>query len=175
MTREEFSNIAKGMKAIYADPKFIADKDAFDMWFSLLGNTPYEVMSMAVQAHMLSNKFPPTPADINLQIQKLREGNTSSLPSPETAWALVRKACRNANYHAEDEFAKLPEMVQQAVGSHENLSSWALLGIDVFESVQKSHFIKAYNGLVERAREEERLPDSIRRTIEAARYPQIEG
>ena len=33
MEREEFKTIVKGLKAVYAQPAFIPDADAFDVWF----------------------------------------------------------------------------------------------------------------------------------------------
>ena len=38
MDREEFKVLVKGMKAVYAQPTFIPDQDAFNMWFALLGD-----------------------------------------------------------------------------------------------------------------------------------------
>lgn len=169
MTREEFAIIVKGMRAVYAQPTFIADKDAFDVWYELFGRYPYDAVSAAAKAHMVSSPKIPTPADINIQLMKLKAGNSSSLPSVEESWAMVRKAVRNANYHAEEEFEKLPEIVQKAIGTHQNLAAWAMMEIDAFETVQKSHFIRLYNGLVERERSEERLPRNIRSVIESAR------
>ena len=42
MERDEFKILVKAMKAVYADPKFIADKDAFNVWFTLLNDISYE-------------------------------------------------------------------------------------------------------------------------------------
>ncbi len=175
MTREDFAMIVKGMRAVYAQPTFIADKDAFDVWYELFGNYPYEVVSAAAKAHMVSNTKIPTPADINIQIVKLRKGNSDSLPSAEEAWAMVRKAVSRSYYYSESEFYKLPEIVQDAVGTHENLWAWAVMDIDEFETVQKSHFTRSYNGRVDRAKADEKLPKPIRSAVEAARAnPEIE-
>lgn len=169
MTREEFATIVKGMRAVYAQPTFIADKDAFDVWYELFKDYPYKAMNMAVKAHMICSTFVPTPADIHAQIQKLRSGNADSLPTAEEAFALVRKATRNSNYHAEEEFDKLPKIVQDAVGTYQNLQAWGGMDIGEFETVQKSHFVRIYNALVAREKSEERLPGNIRGVVEAAR------
>ena len=42
MTREEFAVLVKAMKAVYSSENFIADKDAFDVWYGLLKDLPYE-------------------------------------------------------------------------------------------------------------------------------------
>lgn len=38
MEREQFKVLVKAMKAVYAQPTFIPDQDAFNVWFALLGD-----------------------------------------------------------------------------------------------------------------------------------------
>lgn len=64
MEREQFKVLVKAMKAVYAQPTFIPDQDAFNVWFALLGDLPYKQAELAVQKHMATEKFPPTIADI---------------------------------------------------------------------------------------------------------------
>lgn len=47
MTREEFKTLVKGMKAVYAQPTFIPDQDAFNVWFELLKDIPYQQANVA--------------------------------------------------------------------------------------------------------------------------------
>ena len=49
MTREEFKTLVKGMKAVYAQPTFIPDQDAFNVWFELLKDIPYQQANVAIQ------------------------------------------------------------------------------------------------------------------------------
>ena len=81
------------------------------------------------------------------------------------AWALVRKAIRNGYYGAEEEFEKLPTACQRAIGSPSNLRELAQLDIDQVETVEQSHFIKAYNTQTEREREVEKMPASIKSLV----------
>lgn len=175
MTREDFALIVKGLRAVYAQPSFIADKDAFDVWYSLFADYPYDSVSAAAKAHMVSSAKIPTPADINIQLMKLKQGNADSLASPEEAWTMVRKAVSRSSYYSEEEYAKLPGIVQKAVGSHENLRAWAAMDSEEFETVQKSHFVKSYNGHVQRERNDERLPKGMRAAVQnARRNPELE-
>ena len=64
MKREEFLILAKGMKAVWTDPKFLPDKDAFDVWFEMLKDLPYREASIGLKDYMQTSKFPPTIADI---------------------------------------------------------------------------------------------------------------
>lgn len=64
MTREEFLILAKAMKAVWSDPKFLPDKDAFDVWYEMLHDVPYRDAAVGLKAYMKTGKFPPTIADI---------------------------------------------------------------------------------------------------------------
>ena len=99
MTREEFKTLVKGMKAVYAQPTFIPDQDAFNVWFELLKDIPYQQANVAIQKYMLTEKFPPTIADIREKATQIVESVDSSMSELE-AWSLVRKAVRNSGYHS---------------------------------------------------------------------------
>lgn len=70
------------------------------------------------------------------------------------AWEMVQKAIRNSGYHAEEEFEKLPEIVQKSVVSPSQLKEWALTE-NLNVEVVSSNFMRTYR--VERARENERI------------------
>lgn len=57
----------------------------------------------------------------------MRELNTPKQLNELEAWSLVEKAIRNSIYNSQEEFSKLPPLVQKAVGSPNVLD--ALLGI----------------------------------------------
>ena len=157
MTREEFSVIAKGMKAVYANPTFIADKDAFDVWYALLSDLDYALVSQATQDYMKSTSKIPTPADIRNRAEELTRGD--ELTETE-AWALVSKALRNGIYHAQEEFEKLPPLIQRAVGSYEQLTIWASDN-EYKESVASSNFMRAYKTLCERNKRERTISGGL--------------
>lgn len=64
MTFDEFKVLVKGMKAVYTSPNFLPDGDSIKIWFRMLQDLPYELANLSVQKYMLTNKFPPTIADI---------------------------------------------------------------------------------------------------------------
>lgn len=184
MEREEFKILVKAMKAVYAQPTFIPDKDAFDVWYGLLQDLPYEQANLAVQKYMTSERFPPTIADIRTKATEIIAPVEESM-SELQAWALVQKAIRNSAYHAEEEFAKLPEACQRAVGTAVNLKEWALMDSDQVATIEQSHFVRNYRASVQRMKEEARLPENVRMLIadmgkkqvafmEKAADPQIE-
>lgn len=159
--RERFKVLVKGMKAVYANPLFIPDQDAFNVWYALLNDLPYESLNAAIQKHMMTSPHPPTIADIRRAAAQLSpDGNDMS---ELQAWDMVRKAVSNSNYHAEEEFERLPEAVKIAVGNPANLREWAMMPTETVESVEQSHFIKAYRAAVGRVKEAAQLSPEVRK------------
>lgn len=163
MTREQFSILVKGMKAIYSDPKFISDKDAFDVWYTFFADDDYMVVQAAIQKYMANNEFAPTVAGIRKNMVDITEANNEM--SEAQAWAMVYKAICNANYGAVEEFNKLPEAVQIAVGNHENLREWAMLPTDEVNTVIQSNFMRGYRTAKKRQAEFASLPCQVREQI----------
>lgn len=164
MTRDEFKILVKAMKAVYSSENFIADKDAFNVWFELLKDLPYEQANLAIQKYMTSEKFPPTIADIRTKATEIITPAEESM-SELQAWALVQKALRNSGLNSEEEFAKLPEACQRAVGTAANLKEWALMDSDQVATIEQSHFIRNYRTSVQRMKEEARLPENVKMLI----------
>lgn len=159
MTRDEFKILVKGMKAAYTTPSFIPDKDAFEIWYGLLSDIPYEVASAATKSYMMTETKIPAPADIRNKAMMLSKNN--ELNEIE-AWTLVSKALRNGYYGAEEEFVKLPPIVQKAVGSPEQIRLWARTDDKSIETVISSNFMRTYKAEVKRAEEYARLPEDVK-------------
>lgn len=165
MTREEFKVLVKTMKAVYTHPSFIPDQDAFNVWYEMLKDLEYGIVSYAVKKYMQSEEKEPTVAGIRKHASQLLE-NGGGL-NEMAAWQMVVKAMRNSIYHAEEEFAKLPPIVQKAVVSPGQLSEWAMSeDIDgTWMNVTQSNFMRTYRAEVMREKEMRKLsPDILRLT-----------
>lgn len=147
MTREEFMTIVKALKAVYTSTSFIPDKNAFDVWYGLLQDLPYEVVSKSAQYHMSTSERYPTIANLRQGAKELTEPKELN---EIQAWSLVSKAIRNSAYHSVEEFAKLPPLVQQAVGQPNQLRTWAT-DSEYNEQVTQSLFGRTYKAVAERA------------------------
>ncbi len=165
MMREEFAIIVAAMKAVYVQDTFIPDKDAFNVWFSLLGDLEYSIAHLAVQKYMLTEHFPPTIADIREQAAVILSSETNELNENE-AWQLVRKASSNGYYGAKEEFDKLPTAVQRTVGSPEAIREMSQMNIDSLDTVEKSHFIRVYRMESQRMKDEAKLPPAMKQLID---------
>ena len=173
MTDYEIGRLVYAIRGTY--PKYYANMGAEDLkglsmaWALVLGEYDFSIASRAVQLYLTNDTtgFPPSPGQIVDAIHKITNPRIAEMTATE-AWALVRKAIRNGYYGAEEEFAKLPTACQRAIGSPSNLRELAQLDIDQVETVEQSHFIKAYNTQVIRERETAKMPSDIRALVEKA-------
>ncbi|MBQ2801943.1 MAG: hypothetical protein IJF03_11235 [Lachnospiraceae bacterium] len=62
MTKQEFATLVVGMQAMYGED-FIGTEEALDVWYALLHDLDYQILSKALQPYMLTNKFKPTVAE----------------------------------------------------------------------------------------------------------------
>lgn len=164
MTDKEFMVIVKGLKAVYTDPKFLADNDAIDVWYGLLCDLPYQVLSTAVQKYMMQEQYPPTIAGLRKKAAEIQAPVQEDMSELE-AWSLVLKALSNSGYNADYEFAKLPPLCQKAVGNPANLHEMALMDNDTVNSVEQSHFIRNYRMVLERKRTDAQIAPEVMQLI----------
>ena len=174
MTDKEFMVIVKGLKAVYTDPKFLADNDAIDVWYGLLCDLPYQVLSTAVQKYMMQEQYPPTIAGLRKKAAEIQAPVQEDMSELE-AWSLVRKALSNSGYNADAEFAKLPPLCQKAVGNPANLHEMALMDTDTVNSVEQSHFIRNYRMVLERKRNDAQISPEVMRLINNMRLMHTPG
>ena len=167
MEREQFKVLVKAMKAVYAQPTFIPDQDAFNVWFALLGDLPYKQAELAVQKHMATEKFPPTIADIREKAEQITSVKETEMSELE-AWAIVRKAIGRSNYYAEEEFEKLPEACKMAVGNPSNLREWAMMDSDQVGTVEQA-FLAYSDDIGTEFEDMEDFPDKDSRESEIER------
>ena len=162
MERNEFAVLTKAMKAVYSDPKFIADQDAFNVWYELLKDIPYEICQAAIHKYMSTNRFAPTIADIR---QLATDIVTPEDMNEGEAWSLVYKAICNSAYNAQEEFEKLPKECQKAVGTPAMLKEWATMDNSEVCTVIQSNFMRSYKVEVKRSKEFNQLPPSTKDVI----------
>lgn len=172
MTREETIIIIRSMMSAYPNYNPGDVSDTVDVWANLLADYEYRKISDALKKYILTNNsgFAPSIG----QLTSIIADTESTAMNQEEAWSLVHRAIKNAIYHAEEEFNKLPYSCQKAVGSAFNLTEMAKMDSETVNSVEKSHFIKTYNTMIAREKENAQLPETMRTLIEQTENPFIE-
>lgn len=136
-----------------------------ETWSKMLSDYTYEQISVALKSYILSDKSGFAPS-IGQLVDKVHTITTPQHLNEMEAWSLVSKAIRNSGYHSVEEFAKLPPLVQKAVGQPEQLRTWAI-DEDYSEEVVSSHFVRCYRSELERANEISKMPVEAKRMIES--------
>lgn len=165
MTREETVKIIRIMVDSYPNYKPNNISETVDVWCMMLDEYTYEQVAMGLKSYILSDKSGFAPA-IGQIVDKIKTVSEPPQLNELEAWGLVDKAIRNSTYHAEEEFAKLPPIVQKAVGSPSQLFNWARSDIETLESVAQSNFLRTYRAVAKREDEVSRMPSQIRQLIQ---------
>lgn len=167
MTTEETAKILTLIQAEYPhsfqklDERQMALKA--ELWEKEFRDDSVQLVYTAVRMLFESGiKYAPNIGDIRDKMRMLLK--PESMTEGE-AWALVSKACQNGAYGYKEEFAKLPPVVQRAVGRPEQLKEWAAMEADVVQSVVASNFMRSYKVMEERQRELDTYPPALLEVI----------
>lgn len=164
MNISETAKILYVMKATY--PRYYSSLSPNEIatmaeaWHMMLEEYDYNAVAASLKAYTLGDAsgFPPTPGQLVEKLSKARTEHEDAV----SAWQKVRKALRNGNYGAEDEYEKLPPLIQKALGGASTIRAWSNVPSETLESVQMSQFIKAYNSLATRETEDRKIPDAVK-------------
>ena len=168
MTLSETAGIMAILETAY--PSYYAKQDkrkkqeAVMLWAELFSDDPLDLVGAAVKAYITAeNQFPPSIGTIKAKMREL--ANTEPELTEQKAWSLVSKACSNGLYGWREEYAKLPDSVQKAVGMPEMLREWAMMDTDTVNSVVASNFMRSFRVIQQRERDMAALPESVKRML----------
>lgn len=148
MTRDDVKRLLLAINSAY--PNFHpADMTmTVDVWTGILEPYDNKDIQNGFVAYCRANTsgFAPSPSQL---IEFITKVDSRGITDDYSAWSLVSKALRNSTYNADEEYKKLPEEVQQALGGSYQLHTWAT-DENFNESVVSSHFLRAYRTVLER-------------------------
>ena len=159
MNRDETKKILMNIQCSFANWKPASDLGfMIDVWSDDLADYSYEQVYTALKIYKATDTTGFAPS-IGQLVDKIHSGKEEM--NANEAWGLVYKALSNAGYHSEEEFDKLPPLVQKAIGSPGSLRSLSQSS-DFNEEVEKSLFTRSYEAAKKRAKEDQKLPEAIR-------------
>lgn len=164
MTREETKKIIRIICDSYPNYRPSNLSETVDVWSSMLDSFSYQQISVALKAFILTDTSGFAPS-IGQLVQMIKKAEQKDEMNELEAWTMVSKAIRNSSYHAEEEFAKLPPLVQKAVGSPRQLQNWSQTSLESIETVVQSNFLKTYRGVYKREQELQALPENVRNAL----------
>lgn len=151
MTREETKRIVGIVLATFPSWKVGETDEKFqlliDSWSQVFKDDDFKAVEFGLMNYIQNDTsgYAPSPGQIRNGIKQIAE----SADDTEEMVGLVRKAVQNGNYGYTEEYAKLPPILQKAIGCAENLRAWANQPNDQFESVTLSAVRRAYRATKE--------------------------
>ena len=138
--------------------------ETVDVWQMMLSDYEYNLVAMALKAYILSDTSGFAPSRGQL-VDKMKSITNPQELNEMEAWALVCDALSNCGYNYAEEYAKLPPLVQKAVGLPTQLQAWALTE-NLNKDVAGSNFMRCYRIEVERQNEISKMPQNVKELLE---------
>lgn len=169
MTKQETYRILALMQANYADthPSQTDLEAKASLWAAQFADTPVTIVEAAVMAYIANDsegRFMPTVGAIKNEVAKLMPSSSENLSEAE-AWGFVYAAIRNSAYNAKEEYEKLPQSVQRAVGNWHILQEWAT-DPHFSTPVTSSNFMRSFRETREQEKRLSKLPPMVRDRME---------
>lgn len=160
MKLEDFMILVKGMRSVYTSDRFLPDKDSAKIWYSMLQDIPYDVLSMAIQKYMSTSVYPPTIADLR---RLSAEITTPSLDiDAGQSFQEARKMIQTyGRYRREDALANMTPITRKVV---ERMGYDTMCDCENIE-VERGQFTKIFDNLSQRERQDAQLPNKLKELI----------
>lgn len=160
MTRDETKDLVRSIISIYPNWKPENLTDTVNAWHWALKDYPAIVIKSALQIYVKTNNTGFAPSVSQLIAAMYKPVENEQITEGE-AWYLVKQAIQGANYNAEENYAKLPPIIQKAVGGPAMLRQWGMTDSDEVNTVVMSNFQRTYRALAERERFEQKVPEQL--------------
>lgn len=178
MTRQETGIIMDILTTAY--PAFYNSRNAPDMrmtvnlWAEMFAEDDVKIVAAAVKALIATDDkgFPPHIGAVKGRIRQI--SNPDEMTEQE-AWIHIAKALRNSSYNAEEEFSKLPPILQDVVHAPQQLREWARMDEATVQSVVASNLQRSFRAKAQSRRDFEALPKDVQALAKtfAAALPQM--
>ena len=158
MTRDETKQILYIMTTIWANFRPKLTSEFVNVWHEMLGDMDFRVAAAGLKAYAQQDRsgFAPSVGQLRGAAVDLVKGQEIT---DAEAWNLVVKAVSRSTYYAEEEFNKLPEAVQRAVGGPDTLRSWAMSEEDL--NFARGAFLRSFQTEQDRNRERSQMSGDL--------------
>lgn len=170
MTRDDTKKILTVMLITWPNFKPELTSEFVDIWHVMIGDLDYQQAQAALKAYAQTDTsgFAPSVGQLRAKVVEL---TTAAEMFEGEAWAFVRRAIGRSAYYSSEEFAKLPKIVQEAVGGPETLKSWAAMDEDELDYA-RGDFQRRFSSAKARQKERMQLSDDLKDILD--RRPKIQ-
>lgn len=166
MTEKELANVMRLLERQYRNFYDGRNKqEVFEAWYPFFKDDNAEDVQTATVEVICSLRFPPTVADIKLQMS---EDRLEDQPTSIEAFQMVNEAVDKAHDRtsASEAFNALPPIIRKLVVNPSQLISWRKVDESAFQTVVMSAIRESYTVLAKREAKYYALPAGVRKKAE---------
>ena len=165
----EFKLIVKGLKAVYSKDNFLASDEAIKIWYTMLKDIPYERLNIATQKYILTNKFPPSIAELREMAVNVEQGDEITWDeSFDEARRMIRKYGYPRQKEALEEMRPITRQVVERMGYMD-----MCMCEDI--EVERGQYRMAFENQAKRNKEYNQLPERLKEQIAEAQRRLLNG
>lgn len=144
----------------------IAEKDSsqkqlmINTWLECLGDLEYKLVLQAVKKTIIESPYPPTIHDIRKNAAEL--SNPIQNRTAIEAWNEAYRMICNGIYMTEEQFNQATPEVKKFFGNVRQVTELAKTNIDTVNTVVKGQFLKQYDILAQREKQQKLLPEKMK-------------
>lgn len=131
-------------------------------WYECLGDLDYRLVLQAVKKSIIESPYPPTIHEIRKNAIEMI--SPTATRTPIEAWEEAYKMICNGAYITQEEFDKHSPEVKKFFGSPAQLRAYAT-NTDFNLDVVRSNFLKQYEVIINREKEQRLLPEQMKNII----------
>lgn len=128
-------------------------------WQECLGDLEYNLVLQAVKKTIIQSQYPPTIHEIRKNAIEIIKPNTRKIPIE--AWNEAYSMICNGIYMSNEEFEKASPLVKNFFGSIKQVKELALTDSKTINTVTKGQFLKQFDILDERQKQQNLLPNNF--------------
>lgn len=137
-------------------------KIIIDTWHECLGDLDYKLVLQAVKKTIIESPYPPTIHDIRKNAIEMVSPTTTR--TPIEAWEEAYKMICSGSRMTQEEFDSHSPEVKKFFGSPSQLRAYAT-NTDFNMDVVRSNFLKQYEVIAEREKQQKLLPEQMKNMI----------
>lgn len=167
--KKRFIRLLQGLKAAYTSPNFMPDEEAVKVWYAMLRDIPYEILSLAAQHHIATSQYPPTIAELRAGCAEIM---CEDLLDWTEAWAKVLEVV--SAYGVSNGREGVKQLDGPTAEAVRRVGYWAICNSENI-SVERANFRAAYEQIVAREKKSKVIPQPLQAQIEETRKKLLEN
>lgn len=132
-------------------------------WQECLGDLDYNLILQAVKKAIINSPYPPTIHEVRKNAIEMIEPSTQR--TAIEAWNEAYRLICNGLYLTEEQFSYTSPEIKKFFGNVRQVKELAQTDIDTVNTVTKGQFLKQYDIIVNREKEQKMLPEQMKQYI----------